>query len=183
MTWSGEYNSRWDSQGEGITVQTAPCSPWGTTPARNSPWPDSPLSLFDFAQSPSYFLHTIRCCQLHSDETSLSALSPLTWIICYTFNSSSQILSNLKTRELSLKRRQTVWSCGSLSMIHEKLQLYLPRSEVKKPMTSSYFQITWSFTYARINSSLFTHTLCRFLPGIKTSITKFITIYFVIYEI
>ena len=149
----------------------------------HSPRPESPLSLFDFAQSPSYFLHTIWCCQLHSDETSSSTLSPLTWIICCTFNSSSQILSNLKMRELSLKRRQIVWSCGSLRIIHEKLQLYLPRSEVKKSMTSSYFQISWSFTYAQINSSLFTHIRCSSFQEQKRAYKAHHMIYSAIYGI
>lgn len=109
----------------------SPPQPMMHHPGTHSPWPQSPLSLFDFAHSPFYFLHMTGCSQLHSGETSSSTLSPLTWTICYTFNSSSQILSKLKMRELSLKRMQMVWSCGSLSTIHEKLQLYLPRSEVK----------------------------------------------------
>lgn len=68
------------------------------------------------------------------------------------------MFSTLKTRDLSLTHKQMVWSCGSLSLflsiIHEKLQLYLPRYEVEKSMTSSYLHIIWSFTYAHTISIL-----------------------------
>ena len=117
--------------GEGMRVQTTPTAheaPPGHTQPRTS---EPTLTLGLCSQPLFYFLHTAGCSQLHGDQTDSSALSPLTWTTCYTFNSSSQILTKLKMRELSLKCRQTVWSCGSLTIIHEKLQLYLPRSEVK----------------------------------------------------